>query len=184
MNDRYLATRLVTGGTLLWQGRPDPSAPGPGAPGCLRWAGIALLLPFAFLLYTALAHWIWMVDVRGLLIGMLGVNLFAVVMPVWGIPMLAGKGYGNTRYGVIRGHALILQGLGTSQLHCWPLSPGTAPRSEPHGPRHHRVVWGRVTRRMDLGASKVPVTTDLAFGGLTNTEASAALAALRVAWPP
>lgn len=180
---RDLASRLTPGETLMWQGRPDPAAPGPGAPGCLRWVGIALLLPFAFLLYSAIANWNDLAEVRGLMFGMLGVNLLAVVMLVWGIPRLAGKGYRNTRYGVIGGHALVLQGVGVTEMHRWPLLPGVTPRMEPHGPRHHRVVWGRVTRRMDVGATKVPVTTDLAFEGLTKTEAAAALDALREAWP-
>lgn len=183
MDSRDLTARLAPGETLLWQGRPDPAAPGPGAPGCLRWAGLGLLLPLAFLLYMAATSWAELAEVRGLFLAMLGVNLFAVAMLVWGIPLLAGKGYRNTSYGVIPGHGLILQGLGRTELHRWPLAAGFAPRIEPHGPRHRRVVFGQVTRRMDVGASKVPVTTDLAFEGLTEAEAAAALAALRQAWP-
>jgi hypothetical protein len=180
---RDLAARLNPGETLLWQGRPDPSAPGPGAPGCLRWVGLALMVPFCFMAYVVIANWNDTAEVRGLVLGMLAVNLFAVVMLVWGIPRLAGTGYGRTRYGVVGGHGVILLGVGRVEFHRWPLVPGFTPRIEPHGARHHRVVFGQVTRRMDVGATKVPVTTDLAFEGLTQAEAAAALAALREAWP-
>lgn len=180
---RDLAAHLAPGESLLWQGRPDPAAPGPGAPGCLRWVGIGLLAPFAFLLYVVVANWTGTADVRGIIFTMLGVNLFAAGMLIWGLPLLAGKGYRATRYGVIPGHGVILQGVGVTELHRWPLVRGFTPREEPLGERHRRVVFGQASRMMDVGKAKVPVTTDLAFEGLTEAEAEAALAALHEAWP-
>lgn len=179
---RDLSVRLKPGETLLWRGRPDPSAPGPGSPGCLRWVGVGLLVPFAFMAWMVTANWSDTAEVRGLVFAMLGVNLFAAGMLILGIPWLASRGYRNSRYGVIRGHGLILQGVGVTELHRWPLARGFTPHIEPRGPRHHRVVFGQVTRRMDAGEAHVPVTTDLAFEGLTRAEAEAALAALQEAW--
>jgi hypothetical protein len=177
---RDLAAHLEPGEALLWQGRPDPAAPGPGAPGCLRWAGVALLVPLAFLLYLAATQWTDLAEVRGLMLGALAVNAFAAGMFLRGIGWLARRGHARTRYGVIAGHGVILQGLGPVEVHRWPLVPGFVPRIEPHGSGGLcRVVFGQVTRRMDVGATKVPVTTDLAFEGLTAAEAEAALAALR-----
>ena len=173
-----IAALLAPGEVLLWQGRPAP-----GATGAKR--GTGFLRAFGLVLLGLMAGVVWLVwsvndgsGGLGFLWAFLGFGGFAAGMLIWGIPALGARALAATRYGVIRGHALILPPRG--RLQRWPLSPAFAPRIEAQPP-HARVIWGVQERRVNTGNGVAQVRVDLAFEGLAPDQSEAALAALRAA---
>lgn len=175
---RDIAALLAPGEGLLWQGRPAPGATGAKkGTGFLRGFGIVLLVLMAGVVWL-----VWSVadgsGGMGFLWAFLGFGGFAAGMLIWGIPALGARALAATRYGVVRGHALVL--LPRGPLQRWPLQPGFVPRIDPQPP-HARVVWGAQERRINTGNGVAQLRVDLAFEGLAPDQAEAALAALRAA---